>query len=40
MPFMGNDHLVYNSSFYYYNHFTESIVKYDLNSRYAVPGYI
>ena len=29
----GNDHVVYNGSFFYYNHQTESIVRYQLNTK-------
>ena len=29
----GNDHVIYNGSFFYYNHQTESIVRYQLNTK-------
>ena len=33
LAFTGNDHVIYDGSFYYLNYPSESIVKYDLNTK-------
>jgi len=33
LPFTGNDHVIYNGTFFYLHHDSESIVRYDLTAR-------